>query len=71
MGTHFKATETFQYTNFSSFNPPGVKRDLTKGKALRLGIENKLFKFTERIRDFEKHLPKRGYPKVFIPKTNK
>ena len=30
--THYKPTETFQYTNFTSCHPPGVKR----GEAIRL-----------------------------------
>ena len=34
--THFKATETFQYTHFSSCHPPGVKMGFIKGEALRL-----------------------------------
>ena len=34
--THYKATETFQYTHFSSCHPPGVKRGFIKGEALRL-----------------------------------
>ena len=34
--THFKPTETFQYTHFSSCHPPGVKKGFIKGKALRL-----------------------------------
>ena len=34
--THFKPTETFQYTHFSSWHPPGVKKGFTKGEALRL-----------------------------------
>ena len=34
--THFKATETFQYTHFSSCHPPGVKKGFIKGEALRL-----------------------------------
>jgi len=33
---HFKPTETFQYTLFSSCHPPGVKRGFIKGEALRL-----------------------------------
>ena len=28
--THFKPTETFQYTNYSSCHPPGVKRGFIK-----------------------------------------
>ena len=33
--THFKPTETFQYTHFSSCHPLGVKKGV-KGEALRL-----------------------------------
>ena len=29
--THFKPTETFQYTHFSSCHPPGVKKGFIKG----------------------------------------
>ena len=31
--THFKPTETFQYTNFYSHNPPGVTKGFFKGEA--------------------------------------
>ena len=36
--THYKPTETFQYTctHFSSCHPPGVKRGFIKGEAIRL-----------------------------------
>ena len=34
--THYKATETFQYTHFTSGHPSGVKRGFIKGKAIRL-----------------------------------
>ena len=34
--THFKPTETFQYTHFSSCHPSGVKIGFIKGEALRL-----------------------------------
>ena len=34
--THFKPTETFQYTHFSSSHPPEVKKGFIKGEALRL-----------------------------------
>lgn len=30
--THFKPTETFQYTHFSSCHPPGVRKGLIKVK---------------------------------------
>jgi len=36
--THFKPTETFQYTNFYSCHPPGVTKGFIKGEALRLLI---------------------------------
>ena len=34
--THYKPTETFQYTHFTSRHPPGVKRGFIKGEAVRL-----------------------------------
>ena len=34
--THFKPTETFQYTHYTSCHPLGVKRGFVKGEALRL-----------------------------------
>jgi len=34
--THYKPTETFQYTHYSSCHPPGVKRGFFKGEAIRL-----------------------------------
>ena len=33
--TNLKPTETFQYTEFTTCHPPGVKRDLIKEEALR------------------------------------
>ena len=36
--THFKPTETFQYTHFSSCHPLSVKMGLIKGETLRLLI---------------------------------
>ena len=33
---HFKPTEAFQYTHFSTCHPPRVKRGFIKGEALRL-----------------------------------
>ena len=32
--THYKPTETFQYTHYISCHPPGVKRGLSKAKLL-------------------------------------
>jgi len=34
--THYKPTETFQYTHYTSCHPPGVKRGFIKGEAVRL-----------------------------------
>ena len=34
MQTHYKQTETFQYTNFYSCHPPGMKKALSKWKRL-------------------------------------
>ena len=34
--THYKPTETFQYTHFSSSHPLSVKKGFIKGEALRL-----------------------------------
>ena len=34
--THFKPTETFQYTNFTSWHPLGVRKGFIRGEALRL-----------------------------------
>ena len=35
INTHFKPTETFQYTHFSSSHQQGVKKGFMKGKALK------------------------------------
>jgi len=55
--THFKPTETFQYTHFSSCHPPGVKKGFIKGEALRL-LRTKSSKrvFQEKIQNFKSHL---------------
>ena len=34
--THYKPTQTFQYTHFTSCHPPGLKRGIIKGEAIRL-----------------------------------
>lgn len=34
--THFKPTESFQYTEFSSCHSPGIRKGFIKGEALRL-----------------------------------
>ena len=34
--THFKQTETFLHTHFTSCHPPNVKKGFVKGEALRI-----------------------------------
>ena len=54
--THFKPTETFQYTHFSSCNPHGVRTN-SSAKS-----------FYENIYNFKKRLRARGYPHNLIRK---
>ena len=68
--THFKPTETFQYTEFTSCHPPGVKDGFIKGKALRLLRTNSsTFNFEEHIAKFKRNLIERGYPERLIHET--
>ena len=65
--THFKPTETFQYTHFSSSHPSGVKKGFVKGEALRLLRTNSSrTTFEENIYKFKSRLLARGYPKRLI-----
>lgn len=67
--THFKPTETFQYTHFSSCHPVGVKKGLIKGEALRLLRTNSSEKsFYENISNFKTRLRARGYSHNLIEK---
>ena len=51
--THFKPTETFQYTNFCSCHPPGVTKGFIKGEALKLLRTNSSeITFEENMRNF-------------------
>ena len=38
--THFKPTETFQYTHFPSYHSPGVRKGLAKGLSAKSVVEN-------------------------------
>ena len=62
---HFKPTETFQYTHFSSSHPPGVKKGYIEGEALtrllRTNSSETTFKTAVSI-----HLKERGYPETLI-----
>ena len=68
--THYKPTETFQYTYFTSCHPPGVSKGFIKGEALRLLRTNSSRKsFEENIRAFRSRLHARGYPDTLVNKT--
>ena len=70
MRTHFKPTETFQYTFFTTCHPPGVKKGFVKSEALRLlGTNSKKETFEENIDKFKTHLMETGYPRNFIYNT--
>ena len=65
--THFKPTETFQYTHFTSCHPLGVN---IKGEALRLLRTNSSKEtFQNRLEELKKHLRERGYPRNLITQT--
>ena len=69
--THFKPTETFQYTYFSSCHPPGVKKGFIKGEALRLLRTNSSEKtFEENVTNFKQRLRMRGYRDKVIQARN-
>jgi len=61
--THFKSTESFQYTHFSSCHPFNTKKGFIKGEALRLLRTNSVKEnFNKYKRDFVQRLCNRGYP---------
>ena len=63
--THYKPTETFQYTNYNSCHLAGVK----KGEALRLLRTNSSkVMFEENIKNFRTRLTSRGYPNNLVDK---
>ena len=69
--THFKSTETFQYTHFSSCNPHRDRKGLIKGEALRFLRTNSSAKsFYENIYNFKKRLRAGGYPHNLIEKDH-
>lgn len=68
--THFKPTETFQYTQYTSCHPPSVKIGFVKGEALRLLRTNSSkATFEDNISNFETRLLARGYPRNLIENT--
>ena len=68
--THYKRTETFQYTNFySCHDPPGVKKGFIKGEALCLLRTNlSVLTFNNNMQSFRTRLKNRGYPNKFSEK---
>ena len=67
--THFKTTETFQYTNFYSCHPPGVTKGFIKGEALRLLRTNSSrISFEKNMSNFKTRLQNRGYPARIVEK---
>ena len=68
--THFKPTETFQFTHFASCHPPGVKYGFIKGEAIRLLRTNSSKKtFEESLVKFKQRLKARGYPENTIERS--
>jgi len=67
--THFKPTESFQYTPFSSCHPCNTKKGFIKGEALRLLRTNSVKEnFNKCKQDFEQRLCNRGYPTALVHK---
>ena len=67
--THFKPTETFQYTHFKSCHPTGVEKGFVRGEALRLLRTNSSNnKFEENIQNFKTRLISRDYPEKMVGK---
>ena len=65
--THFKPTETFQYTHFSSCHPFNSKKGFIKGEALRLLRTNSAKEnFETYKREFEQRLCQRAYPLTLV-----
>ena len=70
MGKHFKSTETFQYTHFSSCHPPRVKKGFIKREALTLLRTNSSKNiFEEQIQKLKSRLRERGYPENLVQKN--
>ena len=70
ISTHFKPTEKFQYTHYTSCHAPGVKKGFIKGEALRLLRTNSSeTKFEENICNFKSNLRVRGYPDYLVNKV--
>ena len=70
--THFEATETLQYTHFSSCYPCSVKKGFVKGETPRSPLRANAIKEPQRFesnkRDFKFRLLERGYPQELVNK---
>ena len=66
--THFKQTETFLHTHFTSCHPPNVKKGFVKGEALRILRKNSSETTFEKnnSNSLKKRLIDRGYPQILI-----
>ena len=68
--THYKPTETFQYTHFTSCHSPGVKKVFIKGEAITLLKTNSSkTTFEECLSNFKVRLKARGYLKSDIERS--
>ena len=67
--THYKQTETFQYTNFYSCHPPDVKKGFIKGEAVRLLRTNSSHStFNKNMQSFKTRQKNGGYSNEFLEK---
>ena len=67
--THFKATETFQYTQLSLCHPLSMKKGFIKGETLHLLRTNSIKeRFASNKRDFKFGLLERGYTQELVNK---
>ena len=65
--THYKPTETFQFTHFASCHPSRVKHSFIGGQAIRLLRTNSPKEVSEQcLLKFKQRLKARGYPKNII-----
>ena len=70
ISTHFKPTDNFQYTHYTSCHAPGMKKGFIKGEALRLlRTHSSETKFEENICNFKLNLRVRGYQNYLVNKV--
>ena len=66
--THYRPTETFQYTHFTSCHPPVVKRGFMRLHEVIRVLRTNTSKttFEECLANFKRRFEVRGYPKKYI-----